>query len=57
MERFVKLKEDMNAHALRDYPKECVGIISNDFTYIPCSNISPIPKNDIFIRSCRFSKK
>ena len=56
MERFIKLKEDMNAHALRDYPRECVGIITNDFTYIPCINTSPYPKDDFYIRSCSFSK-
>ena len=49
MERFIKLKEDMNAHALRAYPRECVGIITNDFTYIPCSNISPIPKDTFLL--------
>ena len=32
MERFLKLKEDMNAHAMLDYPRECVGIITNDFS-------------------------
>ena len=48
MERFIKLTEDMNAHALRDYPRECVGIITNDFVYIPCINTSPYPK-DTFI--------
>ena len=48
MERFTKLKEDMNAHSMQDYPRECVGIITNDFTYIPCKNTSPFPK-DTFI--------
>ena len=43
MEWFEKLKEDMNAHASRDYPRECVGIITNDFTYIPCKNLSDKP--------------
>ena len=48
MERFTKLKQEMNAHAMLDYPKECVGIITNDFTYVPCKNTSPLPK-DTFI--------
>jgi proteasome lid subunit RPN8/RPN11 len=43
MEKFNKLKEDMNNHALRDYPREAVGIITNDFKYIPCQNISEQP--------------
>ena len=44
MERFNQLKDDMNAHALREYPRECVGIVTKDFKYIPCKNISDIPK-------------
>jgi proteasome lid subunit RPN8/RPN11 len=44
MERFDELTEAMNAHALRDYPREAVGIITNDFEYIPCTNISLEPK-------------
>ena len=31
MEKFSKLKEEMNAHALADYPREAVGIVTNDF--------------------------
>lgn len=46
---YVKLLEDMNNHALRDYPRECVGIITKDFTYIPCKNISDNPKNTFFL--------
>ena len=44
MERFNELKEAMNAHSLQEYPKEAVGIITNDFEYVPCKNISPTPK-------------
>jgi len=44
MERFNELREAMNAHALRDYPRESVGIITNSFEYIPCTNISLEPK-------------
>ena len=40
---FIKLTTDMNNHALRDYPRECVGIITKNFEYIPCRNISDIP--------------
>lgn len=43
MDKFQKLKEDMGRHSLRDYPNECVGIITKDFTYIPCKNISDNP--------------
>ena len=45
MERFNELKDAMNNHSLRDYPKEAVGIVTKDFKYIPCKNISPTPKN------------
>ena len=44
MEKFSKLKEEMNAHALADYPREAVGIVTNNFEYIMCKNISPSPK-------------
>lgn len=44
MEIFNKLKEDMNSHAMQDYPRECVGIITKDLQYIPCNNISRTPK-------------
>jgi|SRR6056300_373007 len=43
MEKFKKLTEDMNNHSLRDYPREAVGIITKDFTYVPCENISEHP--------------
>lgn len=44
MERFDELKSKMNAHAMQDYPREAVGIITKDFEYIPCKNISDTPK-------------
>ena len=37
----------MNNHALKDY-HEAVGLITKDFDYIPCKNISDSPK-DTFI--------
>jgi proteasome lid subunit RPN8/RPN11 len=49
MERFEKLKEDMNAHAATDYPRECVGIITKDFIYIPCKNVSDKPKITFYL--------
>ena len=44
MERFNELRGKMNAHAMQDYPREAVGIITKDFEYIPCKNISDTPK-------------
>ena len=44
MERFEQLKKAMSKHSLDEYPKECVGIVTKDFEYIPCENISTQPK-------------
>lgn len=49
MERYEELKHSMNSHALKDYPRECVGIITNDYEYIPCKNISDMPKTTFFL--------
>ena len=43
MDWYTTLTNDMNNHALRDYPREAVGIILKDFTYIPCKNLSTAP--------------
>lgn len=49
MGRLEKLKEQMSAHALKDYPREAVGIITLDFEYIPCKNISDTPKTNFYL--------
>jgi proteasome lid subunit RPN8/RPN11 len=49
MENFTKLKEDMNNHALSHYPREAVGIITKDFLYIPCKNLSNNPNITFFL--------
>lgn len=46
---FTQLTQDMNNHALREYPKECVGIITKDYKYIPCKNISDTPKFTFYL--------
>ena len=46
---YEQLKQDMNNHALRDYPRECVGIITRDFKYIPCKNVSDNPKLTFYL--------
>ena len=43
MDWYTTLTNDMNNHALRDYPREAVGIIHKDFTYVPCKNLSTAP--------------
>jgi proteasome lid subunit RPN8/RPN11 len=49
MDRFTELTSSMNAHAMKDYPRECVGIITKDFKYIPCKNISDNPKLTFYL--------
>lgn len=49
MEIFEQLKQQMNAHSLRDYPNEAVGIITTDYEYIPCKNISDSPKTTFYL--------
>jgi proteasome lid subunit RPN8/RPN11 len=49
MEKFNKLTDDMNNHALRDYPREAVGIITKDFKYVPCKNISDTPMTNFIL--------
>lgn len=49
MDKFKKLKEDMGKHSLESYPNECVGIVTKDFSYIPCKNISDTPRETFFL--------
>ena len=44
MERFNELTDAMNNHSIAEFPKEAVGIVTKDFNYLPCVNISPTPK-------------
>ena len=56
MDRYAKLIEDMNNHALRDYPLEACGVILKDFTYEPCKNLSDYPKNTFILDPAVFIK-
>ena len=56
METFIKLKEDMNNHALSYYPREAVGIITKDFLYIPCKNLSMSPNITFFLDTAALVK-
>jgi|TARA_R110000737_G_scaffold152288_1_gene181538 proteasome lid subunit RPN8/RPN11 len=49
MENFKQLKDDMNVHSLSSYPREAVGIITKDFKYIPCNNLSNNPTTTFFL--------
>ena len=42
---FKKLINNMKDHADSQHPKECCGIITTDFEYIPYKNIAPDPEN------------
>lgn len=48
-EQFHTLKADMARHSLADYPAEACGIITTDFVYIPCKNISNYPKKSFIL--------
>lgn len=48
-QRFQDLIADMSRHSLADYPAEACGIITTDFTYIPCKNISNHPKKTFIL--------
>ena len=49
MGRIDSIKQKMNDHAMREYPRECVGIITKDFDYIPCRNLSDMPKITFYL--------
>jgi proteasome lid subunit RPN8/RPN11 len=49
MDRFEQLIDDMGSHAHKDYPLEVCGIITKDFKYIPCKNISPSKQNSFIV--------
>ena len=56
MDWYTTLTNDMNNHALRDYPREAVGIILKDFTYVPCKNLSTVPTYSFVLDPVAFIK-
>jgi len=56
MDWYTTLTNDMNNHALRDYPREAVGIILKDFTYVPCKNLSTAPTYSFVLDPVAFIK-
>ena len=48
-EIYQKLRNDMGIHFQAEYPIEACGLITKDFKFIPCKNISPIPKESFII--------
>lgn len=49
MDKFEQLKQQMGQHSLESYPNECVGIVTKDFDYIKCKNVSTDPKNTFIL--------
>lgn len=47
--RFDKLINDMGIHAQNEYPREVCGIITKFYQYVPCKNISPLPKDSFIL--------
>lgn len=39
----------MSKHSQVEYPCECVGIITKDFQYVPCKNLSSEPKTTFYL--------
>lgn len=56
MDSLTNLKNKMNNHAMSEYPKEAVGIITMDFTYVPCKNISDTPLTNFYLDPAAFMK-
>lgn len=48
-ELYNKLKDDMGRHAHADYPREACGLITKDFKYVFCKNISLYPKTSFVL--------
>lgn len=49
MEKYNQLVQQLGQHSISEYPNECVGIITKDFRYIPCKNISDNPRETFFL--------
>jgi len=49
MDRYAKLIEAFTAHMKVEPDHECCGIITKDFSYIPCKNISSSPKESFIL--------
>ena len=49
MDRFTKLINDFGVFAQSQYPNEGCGIVTKDFCFIPCKNLSPYPKNSFIL--------
>jgi proteasome lid subunit RPN8/RPN11 len=48
-DNFTNLITALNNHSIAEYPREACGIITKDFTYVPCKNISSSPKTTFVV--------
>lgn len=48
-EQFNQLKGEMFKHFMTEFPREACGIITTDYTYIPCQNLSASAKNSFVL--------
>jgi proteasome lid subunit RPN8/RPN11 len=49
MTKYEQLLADMGSHSIAEFPKEACGIITTDFNYIPCRNLSSTPKTSFIV--------
>lgn len=47
--KFEELKASMSQHFIKEYPREACGIITTNWEYIPCRNLSSSPKNSFVL--------
>lgn len=47
--KFLDLCRSMGTHSLREFPREACGIITKNFEYLECKNISTKPKTSFII--------
>ena len=46
---YKKLIEDFHGHRMKEHPRESCGLVTLDYKYIPCKNISEDPKNSFVL--------
>lgn len=49
MDRYKRLIESFKDHMSTNPNTECCGIVTKDFDYVPCKNISPEPKESFIL--------
>lgn len=49
MDTYIELINSFNKHMQENPDVECCGIVTKDFTYIPCKNLSPFPKDSFVL--------